>query len=111
MFNLMRLDNIIVNLNHVTQVEFTPAYPGGDPNEEHPGQLTRPRPAVLTLTLTSVQLDTKEYDYTHFTAVGASTAECVKVKGELAERAWAWLSGHADGWEMVNYFRFAAKEA
>jgi len=95
--SLMLLENQIVNLEHVTKAEFTPAYAGGEENDELPGELTKPRKAKLELTLTSVHLDAKEYDYSEFHVGAASESDVVTLLGELAESAWVWLKSRALG--------------
>lgn len=110
--DMLLLGDRIVNLEHLTQAQFTPGYAGGEPMEDDPDTLSSPRPAELTLTLTSVRPH-RDFDYYGNFVGMAATADDVEVSGALAEQAWAWLKGKALGGngEMAQALAFKFKEA
>lgn len=98
MFETITIDNEIFNLTHIVSAKFTPAYAGGEPLEDAPGELTEPRPAELEMVLTSVSLE-HSYTYDGDVKGTAATNDRRVFVGDIAVVAWDVLNGAVESEE------------
>lgn len=84
----LMLENQMVNLAHIVRAEYNPPYAGGE--ELEPGEVSKPHAAQLSLTLTSLHIES-DLAYDGDVEGTASASDVVLVSGKEAERAWGFL--------------------
>jgi hypothetical protein len=91
----IRVGDYLINPAHIVAVDFTPAYAGGEVNEEEAkGVLTDPRPARIEIITTEI----RPYQYTDYDGNPTGTCGVSRTTfftGELAEAVWDYLSREA----------------
>jgi len=93
-----------LNLDQVVDVKYTPEHEGDQPTEYfdqeigkmvcglfiiilHPG---------IEITTTAVKLETLEYDYSPFHAVGGCASKVITLTGEDADIVWKYIESRCD---------------